>query len=120
MSENFYYMILVNLVIFFSLLISFVLFNIFYPSRKIPPLIIIPIISLLPLVNLLRPGTYASGDLSLHASYLMSFYENLKQGVLIPEWGGKLCYGYGCPTFIFEYNLPFYIASFFHFIGFSF
>ena len=50
----------------------------------------------------------------------MSFYDSLKEGILIPSWAAELNATYGNPLFIFNYSLPYYIVSFFHFIGISF
>lgn len=91
-----------------------------YPKKKINLLFLLILISLLPLVSLLRKGTYVDGDLTLHTVYLMSFYENLKQGIIVPQWSSWLCGGYGCPVHMFEYVMPYYIGSFFKLFGFSF
>lgn len=89
-------------------------------QKKIDFLVILILISILPLVSIFRIGTYESGDLTLHSIFLQSFFENLKNGILIPQWAGGLCGGQGCPVFIFEYVSPFYIGSIFHAVGFSY
>jgi len=80
----------------------------------------IAVIALAPLISMLRPGTYESGDLSLHASRAMVFFDSLKEGIIFPNWAGKLNAGYGYPLFLFIYPLPYYLISFFHLAGFSF
>ncbi|MDP3941923.1 MAG: 6-pyruvoyl-tetrahydropterin synthase-related protein [bacterium] len=50
----------------------------------------------------------------------MVFYQSLRDGQIIPQWADILCGGFGCPQFSFLYILPYYIISFFHFVGFSF
>lgn len=78
------------------------------------------IVSLLPVISILRKGTYESGDLATHTAFTINFYENLRNGILIPIWASQLCGNYGCPLFEFLYPLPFYISSLFYTIGFSF
>lgn len=56
----------------------------------------------------------------MHIYRAMVFYENLKQGILMPSWGGDLNGTYGYPVFIFNYILHYYLIALFHFIGFSF
>jgi hypothetical protein len=72
------------------------------------------------IINILRPGTYLSGDLTTHAVYLESFFQNLQKGIFYPEWSGNLCAGFGCPMFIFNYSFPYYLGSFFHLFGFGY
>lgn len=110
-------MVVVNLIASISLFSGVLIYKYIYPKRNINPLFLLILISLLPLISILRKGTYESGDLTLHAHYAMSFYENLQAGNLFPQWTNV---GYGTPVFIFLYPLPFYLASLFHFIGFSF
>jgi 4-amino-4-deoxy-L-arabinose transferase-like glycosyltransferase len=113
---------MVILGIFNSLfLVGIILFNKFiFPKRNINLFVLLILISLLPVISIFRIGTYQAGDLTAHTYYLQGFYENLKAGVFVPRWAGDFCGGYGCPIFIIEYILPFYIGSLFHFIGFSF
>lgn len=113
-------MVLLN---FFSLLflsIIFLFYQYIYPKKKIKLGILLFFLSLLPLLSILRKGTYESGAFSDYVKFSMSFYESLKEGNLVPQWDSLRCAGYGCPQFIFMYTLPYYIISFFHFIGFSF
>lgn len=88
--------------------------------RKVNLFYLLILISILPIVSIARAGTYESGDLSLHSKLAMPFYQSLREGNFIPQWADKLCGGYGCPDYIFMYIFPYYVISFFHFIGFSF
>jgi hypothetical protein len=115
-----YRMIYVNLILSALLLAGILCYRFLYPKKKINYLYLIILVSLLPIVSIFREGTYEAGDLTLHSDFLRSFYENLAQGNLIPQWGGNLCAGYGCPNHLFEYPLPYYIAAPFHFLGFSY
>ncbi len=81
------------------------------------PLLIVILVSLLPLYAVFRPGTYESGDLSVHASKLIPFYESLKEGHLLPRWAGHLNAGYGYPLFLNTYLTPYYFGSLFVFLG---
>lgn len=113
-------MIVVNLIFSALLLLGIIIYKYIYPKRNINLLFLLILISLLPLISILRKGTYESGDLTIHTGFAMSFYESLKDGNLIPRWSSQIIYGYGYPLFIFAYPLPYYLASFFHLIGFNF
>ncbi|HVA96956.1 MAG TPA: 6-pyruvoyl-tetrahydropterin synthase-related protein [Candidatus Acidoferrales bacterium] len=115
-----YHMVLVNVIASIILLIGIVIYYYIYPKKKINLLFLLIIISLLPLISLLRKGTYESGLLSENVGVVISFYNSLMDGILKPMWSANACSGYGCPLFIFQYPLPFYVASFFHYVGFSF
>lgn len=69
--------------------------------------------------QLLLPGYFESHDGIIHAMRLAHFYEALKDGKLIIRWFDSWMAGYGSPLFIFNWSLPYYIASLFHFVGFS-
>lgn len=112
-----YRMVVINLIASVSLLFGILIYKFIYPKKNINLLFLLILISLLPVLSILRKGTYESSDLTLHTHYAMSFYENLKVGNLFPQWTNV---GYGTPVFIFLYPLPFYLASFFHFLGVSF
>lgn len=81
--------------------------------------IILIILSLLPVVSLFHVGLPLGHDTPDHVARIANFYQNLLDGNLIPRWAGNLNWGYGHPILEFLYPLPSYIASFFHFIGFS-
>lgn len=111
--------------VFISLLLSAALLGVFFIykfalKRKVNLFVLLILISLLPIWSIFREGSYQSGDLTIHTNYLQSFFANLQEGILVPQWAGGLCGGHGCPLFMFEYVTPYYIGSFFHVLGFSF
>ncbi len=83
-------------------------------------LIILIIVSILPLINLIHPGLPITHDGQDHVARIANFYQSLTDGNIIPRWAGNLNWGYGHPILMFLYPLPSYIASFFHWVGFSF
>lgn len=113
-------MFYINLAVFLAILLCLKLFTKFWPNKKINLLFLLITFSLLPLITLLRPGDYESGDFNIHIYRSIAFYDSLKEGNIIPSWAGKLNATYGYPLYIFNYTLPYYIVSFFHFLGFSF
>jgi hypothetical protein len=111
---------IINLILFF---ITFVTFLISRPTRPHKPrywFLFLCVFSFLPLLSVLRSGTYESGDLSINVVKTIAFSDNLREGNLIPRWAGESNATYGYPNFIFAYPLPYYLASLFHYIGFSF
>ena len=82
-------------------------------------LFLIIIISLIPLIDLFRSGLPLTHDGQDHVARIANFYQNLLEGNIIPRWAGNLNWGYGHPILEFLYPLPSYLASFFHFVGFS-
>jgi len=83
-------------------------------------IVILLIVSLLPLLNLLHPGLPVTHDGQDHVARIANFYQSVSEGSVIPRWAGNLNWGYGHPVVTFLYPLPSYIASLFHFMGFSF
>lgn len=77
------------------------------------------IISVLPVLSLLFPGLPITHDGQDHVARIANFYQNLSEGNLIPRWAPNLNWGYGHPILEFLYPFPSYIASIFHFIGFT-
>lgn len=77
------------------------------------------IISILPLLDLLRPGLPVTHDGQDHVARIANFYQSLNEGNVVPRWAANLNWGYGHPILMFLYPLPSYVASAFHFIGFS-
>lgn len=113
-------MVFVNFIAVILLSLGTIIYRYIYPKRNINLLALLTLISLLPLISILRKGTYESGDLNIHVGFAMSFFESLKEGNFIPRWSGQIIYGYGYPLFLFVYPLPYYLASLFHTIGFTF
>lgn len=105
-----------------SILLFIVLFiqTYIYPRKKISLFGLFLLVACLPLISLFRFGTYESGDFNLHIYRIMSFYDSLREGNIMPSWAAHINATYGNPIFIFNYSLPYYIVSVLHFIGFSF
>lgn len=87
--------------------------------KKFSLLIILIILAVFPVLSLFHPGLPLTHDGQDHVARIANFYQNLTEGNLIPRWAGNLNWGYGHPILEFLYPLPSYIASIFHFIGFS-
>lgn len=115
-----YKMIVINLIASSILLIGLFIYRYVFPKRKISLLALLLLISILPIISIFRSGSYESGGFSDYLKFEISFYNSLKEGVIIPQWDELRNAGYGSPIFMFMYILPFYIMSFFHFIGFTF
>lgn len=82
-------------------------------------LIILFVLSLIPLIDLFHLGLPITHDGQDHVARIANFYQNLTEGNIIPRWAANLNWGYGHPILMFLYPLPSYLASFFHFLGFS-
>src|SRR5947207_1977926 len=117
-----YRIVLVSFLSFFIFCLLFLIYikKVKKTKGQVKYLPLLLIISLLPLVSMLRNGTYESGSLSEYVKFSFSFFESLKDGNIIPRWDAYRCGGYGCPQFEYMYILPYYIVSFFHFLGLSF
>ena len=61
--------------------------------------------------NLLRPGFYTSHDGEWMVIRLTAFHDALRQGQLPVRWLPRLNHGYGYPVTNFLYPLPFYLAE---------
>jgi len=77
------------------------------------------LISFIPLFDLLNPGLPITHDGQDHVVRVANFYQNLTEGNIIPRWAPNVNYGYGHPVLSFFYPLPYYLASFLHFLGFN-
>ncbi len=86
---------------------------------KIRSLILLSIFGLISVFALFNPGLPITHDGQDHVARIANFYSNLQEGNIIPRWAGNLNWGYGHPILEFLYPLPSYIASLFHFLGFS-
>lgn len=115
-----YRMVFVNTIASFLVLLGTIVYRFVYPKKKINLFILLLLISILPLLSLLRQGDYESGDFNIHIYRIMSFYDSLMEGNIMPSWAGELNATYGNPLFIFNYSLPYYVISLFHFIGITF
>lgn len=115
-----YRMVVANIIASLLLLGGTLVYRYIYPKKRIDLFALLLLVSILPLLSLLRPGDYESGDFNIHIYRIMSFYDSLSEGHLMPSWAAELNATYGNPLFIFNYSLPYYFVSFFHWIGFSF
>ncbi len=115
-----YKMVLINLILSVLICICVYVYKYVFPKKKITLFFLLIIISFLALVRIFRAGTYESGDLSINAIKTMEMYNSFLEGNFFPQWAGNLNATYGYPMFIFAYPLPYYIASFFYFLGLSF
>lgn len=82
-------------------------------------LFLLLVFSLLSLADLFRPGLPVTHDGQDHVARIANFYQSLSEGNLIPRWAANLNWGYGHPILMFLYPLASYLASLFHFLGFS-
>jgi hypothetical protein len=112
--------IIINLLLLFFVFSFYCYFKIRHPKKKTPWFAFLLALSVIPVISIFRKGTYESGDLTINAIKLISFYNSLREGIFIPRWAGNLNATYGYPNFIFAYPLPYYVGSFFHFVGFSY
>jgi hypothetical protein len=87
--------------------------------RQYKWLIVLIILSIISLKDLFHPGLFLAHDSPDHVARIANFYQNLADGNFIPRWAPNLNWGYGHPILMFLYPLSSYIASFFHFLGFS-
>lgn len=115
-----YWLVLINLLTSFFVLLGLFIYRFVYPKKKIAPITLLIIFSLLPLVSIFRQGVYQSGDFTTHVMEEMSFYNLLQHSELFPKWAGDMNATYGYPAFLFTYPLPFYLMAIIHFVGFSF
>lgn len=81
--------------------------------------ILLLVISSLSLFDLLHPGLPNGHDTADHVARIANFSASLSEGNGIPRWAANLNWGYGHPVLMFLYPLPSYMASLFHWIGFS-
>jgi uncharacterized membrane protein len=82
-------------------------------------LIILILISIIPILDFFKSGLPLTHDGQDHVARIANFYQNLSEGNIIPRWAGNLNWGYGHPILEFLYPLPSYLASLFHFLGFT-
>lgn len=83
------------------------------------PIVFLVLLSLLPLFALFHPGLPRTHDGQDHVARIANFYLSLTEGNIVPRWAPLLNWGYGHPVLMFLYPLPSYLASLFHFMGFS-
>lgn len=83
-------------------------------------LLLIFVFGFITVFDLFHSGFPVTHDGQDHVARIANFYQNLTEGNIIPRWAGNLNWSYGHPILEFLYPLPSYIASLFHFLGFSF
>jgi len=88
--------------------------------KNIFPLIIVGIFGFIAGFSLLHKGLPPTHDGEYHVVRFYEFYQTLQDGDWYPRWAPDLNNGFGVPLFNYVYPLPNYIASIFHFLGFSF
>lgn len=115
-----YRMVFVNAIASLLVLTGVIIYRYIFPKKKVNLFILLLAISMLPIISIFRTGTYESGDFNIHVYRAMAFYDSLEDGQFMPSWAGELNATYGYQLFIFNYSLPYYITSFFHFLGLSF
>lgn len=79
---------------------------------KLFPIILCSIFILLPLLlPLLAPDTPHEFDMFFHMERIAAFYTELTQHHIPPLWSTYLAFGFGSPVLMFNWSLPYYIAS---------
>ncbi len=81
---------------------------------------IVLFITLISIISLFSLGLPPTHDGEYHVVRFQQFYKVLESGILYPRWAPDFNNGFGIPIFNYVYPLPNYLASFFHFLGFSF
>lgn len=69
------------------------------------------IICLLLLSNLFKFGVFSSHDGEIHIARIAQFEKALSEGQFPVRWLANLNFGFGYPTFVFLYSLPYYTAT---------
>src|ERR1035437_3924153 len=115
-----YHMVFINIIAFCLVFGGALFYKFIFPKKNINLFVLLLMISVLPIISIARAGVYESGDFNLHIRRAMEFYQLLSQGNFIPTWAGDLNATYGYPLYGFNYILPYYLISFFHFVGLSF
>lgn len=88
--------------------------------KRYSSILILIVIGFIPVIPLFHAGLPITHDGQDHVARIANFYASLSEGNIIPRWAENLNWGYGHPILMFLYPLPSYLASFFHFLGFSF
>lgn len=109
---NISYLVIVGLILF--------TYKFIYPKKEINLIYVLIALSAGASISIFRHGAYESGDFNIHIYRTIDFYKNLSTGIIMPSWAPNLNATYGYPLFIFNYSLPYYLMSLFHFFGFTF
>jgi uncharacterized membrane protein len=89
-------------------------------SKQLFIFISIVLLCCIPLLTLFHPGLPKTHDGPDHVIRTANYYQNFLDGNIIPRWTPNVNSGFGHPALMFFYPLPYYLGSFFHFLGFSF
>ncbi len=115
-----YRMVLVNVIGSLVIVLIAFIYRYIYPKKKINLFYLLISFSIIASISIFRKGAYESGDFNIHIYRSMEFYKSLMEGNIMPSWAPNLNATYGYPLFIFNYALPYYFISLFHFLGLSF
>lgn len=86
--------------------------------KKNKYLFLVLILSTIPLLYFIfNPLLFHTHDGLVHIPRIAAFYKALADGQFPVRWAGDLNYRYGMPLFNFIYQVPYFIASFFVFLG---
>lgn len=66
--------------------------------------------SILLLVNILKNGIYSSHDGEIHTARIVQFREAAQDQIPV-RWLPNLNFGFGYPTYVYLYSLPYYLAT---------
>ncbi|HEY52581.1 MAG TPA: hypothetical protein G4N94_03905 [Caldilineae bacterium] len=84
------------------------------------PLLLLLLLSAFAWVPLLAPGYFLRAHDAGHSLFwLVEFDQAIRDGFLYPRWAPDHSLGYGYPLWIFYAPLAFYVAEFFHLLGFG-
>jgi len=114
------HMVFINIIASLLLVAAVLFYRFVYPKKKINLFILLLFTAILPIISVFRIGDYQSGDFNIHIYRMMSFFNSLKEGILMPSWAADLNATYGNPLFLFNYTLPYYIICLLHLLGISF
>lgn len=82
--------------------------------------LIIIILSLIPLYSIFSTtNLFHTHDGLVHLPRIAAYFKSLKDFQIPIRWAGDLNYGFGVPLFNFIYQLPYFLASIFLFLGFG-
>lgn len=83
------------------------------PNKKdLFSIILLFILAIFLLRNLLQSGIYFSHDSEVHVARLAQFNQAIKEGQFPVRWLANWNFGYGYPTFVYSYSLPYYLGAF--------
>ncbi len=82
-------------------------------KKDVIPLLIISTLSLLLLNQLFRYGVFYSHDGELHIARLAQLSKELIAGQIPVRWLPNWNFGFGYPTFVYIYSLPYYVGFIF-------